>query len=51
MVHRIERDCAVVPKGAFKMNPLWEVRRNEGFRGLKADEAQCLSSYQHFRKA
>jgi radial spoke head protein 9 len=32
------------------MNTLWEVRRNEGFKGLKADEAQSLSSYQHFRK-
>jgi len=49
-VHKIESDCAVVPRGAFKMNTLWEVRRNEGFKGLKADEAQNLSSYQHFRK-
>ena len=31
------------------MNPLREVRRNEGFKGLKGPTATNLDSYVHFR--
>ena len=38
-----------MPKGAVKKIPLEEVRRNEAFKGLKADEAFITSNYFHFR--
>ena len=33
----------------MKKTPLNEVRRNEAFRGLKADTAFDISNYSHFR--
>lgn len=47
IVFAIENDCSIAPVGAFKMTPLHQVRRNEAFRGLQAD--QDLQSYLHFR--
>lgn len=47
IVFAIENDCSIAPVGAFKMTPLHQVRRNEAFRGLSAD--QDLQSYLHFR--
>ena len=38
-----------MPKGAVKKTPLKEIRRNEAFRGLRADCAFELSSYSHYR--
>ena len=49
VVHQIDSDCHIVPKGSVKKIPLNEVRRNEAFRGLKADKAFDISSYSHFR--
>jgi radial spoke head protein 9 len=34
VVHSIELNCAVVPKGSFKFTPLKETIKNEAFRGL-----------------
>ena len=33
IVHEIDYTCFIVPKGAFKMTPIHEVRRNEAFVG------------------
>ena len=38
-----------MPRGAVKKTPLQEVRRNEAFRGLKADQAFDVCNYFHFR--
>lgn len=50
LVNSVDSDCAIAPKGSFKMIPLKEVRRNEVFKGLKKDQAFDLSNYYHFRK-
>ena len=34
VVNTIERTCSAVPRGAFKLTPLCEVKRNEAFKGL-----------------
>lgn len=49
VVHSIEKNCAVVPRGAFKFTPLKETIRNEAFKGLAKENAFSLSSWQHFR--
>lgn len=49
IVNAVERECQTVPVGAMKMTPLHEVRRNEGFKGLRGAAAWSLSSYAHFR--
>ena len=48
-VRAIENDCHIVPKGAFKLTELHEVRRNNAFRGLSETEAFCITNYSHFR--
>ena len=49
VVHQIDSDCSIVPKGAIKKIPLKETRVNEAFKGLKAGQAFDISSYCHFR--
>jgi radial spoke head protein 9 len=49
VISTVEKECQIVPIGALKMNPLREVRRNEGFKGLRGDAALHLSNYVHFR--
>ena len=49
VVHQIDHDCHIVPKGALKKTPMKEIRRNEAFKGLKASEAFCAENYSHFR--
>jgi radial spoke head protein 9 len=49
VVHSIENNCAVVPKGSYKFTPLKETVKNEAFHGLTKDNAFSLSSWQHFR--
>jgi len=49
VVNSIDSDCQIVPRGACKKTPLQEVRRNEAFRGLKADQAFDICNYFHFR--
>jgi len=48
-IHAIEKECQIVPVGALKMTPLREVRRNEGFKGLRGPQAVNLENYAHFR--
>ena len=49
VVCQIDSDCSIVPKGSIKKTPLNEVRKNEAFRGLKADQAFSVNNYVHFR--
>jgi radial spoke head protein 9 len=51
VVHSIENNCAVVPRGSYKFTPLKETVRNEGFKGLNRDNAFALGSWQHFHPA
>lgn len=45
LVNAVETDCQVVPRGSVKMTPIKEVRRNEGFKGLKKDSAFDITNY------
>ena len=49
IVHAIENDCNIVPKGSFRMTTEHEVERNASFRGLNTDSAFQLNQYSHFR--
>lgn len=49
LVYVVERECQAIPLGAVKMTPIHEVRRNEGFKGLRGPAAFSLESYVHFR--
>lgn len=42
VVHTIENNCALVPKGSHKFTPLKETIANEAFRGLTPDRAFSL---------
>ncbi|XP_075056878.1 radial spoke head protein 9 homolog [Mixophyes fleayi] len=44
----IDKEAAVVPRGAFVKNPLGHVNINYCFRGLTVSEAKKLSSFFHF---
>uniref|UniRef100_A0A8C5PI58 Radial spoke head protein 9 homolog n=1 Tax=Leptobrachium leishanense TaxID=445787 RepID=A0A8C5PI58_9ANUR len=44
----IDKEAAVVPRGAFVKNPVGEVQINHCFRGLAVNEAKKFSSYFHF---
>lgn len=39
VVNQIDNDCHLVPRGSIKKTPMNEIRRNEAFRGLTADQA------------
>jgi len=45
----MDRDTAVVPRGAFFMSATGEIHKNDAFLGLNPADAQKLSSYQLFR--
>jgi len=49
VVHQIDSDCHIVPRGAIKKIPLKETRMNEAFRGLRSNEAFDICNYTHFR--
>ncbi len=49
VVRKIERDTHVVPQGAFKLAPIQEIRKADGFKGLEKDGLANLAKYQHFR--
>ncbi|KAM8946285.1 radial spoke head protein 9 homolog [Pelodytes ibericus] len=44
----IDKEAAVVPRGAFVRNPLGQVKVNHSFRGLTESEAKKLCSFFHF---
>ncbi|KAJ1148413.1 hypothetical protein NDU88_001249 [Pleurodeles waltl] len=47
----IEREAAVVPRGAYIKTPLGHIQVNRSFPGLTVSEAKKLSSYFHFTDA
>lgn len=49
VVHKIEKDCHVVPQGAYKLTPIHEIRQNDLFQGLTKEEMEKIEMYQHFR--
>jgi hypothetical protein len=49
IVLAIENDCQIAPVGAFKMTSQHQVRRNEAFKGLHANQSLSLDNYLHFR--
>ena len=49
VVNQVDSDCQLVPRGALKMTPLRELRKNEAFRGLKLKDAKDVNNYFHFR--
>lgn len=51
LVYSVESECQTVPVGSVKYTPIHEVRRNEGFKGLRGDAAFKLENYAHFRPA
>ena len=51
VVRCIDNETSIIPIGAMKMLPSNEVRRNDTFQGLKADEIGMIDNYCHFRKA
>lgn len=50
VVHEIERECQIVPEGAFKLMPSWELRHAQSYYGLKIEESTKPEKYLHFRK-
>ena len=49
VVRAIDRDCAVVPVGGFKMMPINELRRNDLFEGINSEDLEKKEKYVHFR--
>ena len=49
VVHSVDHDCFIVPRGSIKKIPLGELRSNEAFRGLKSNEAYDIANYVHLR--
>jgi radial spoke head protein 9 len=49
VVRAIDRDCAVVPVGGYKMMPINELRRNDLFEGLNSEDLDKKEKYVHFR--
>lgn len=45
----MDSDCHIIPIGAVKKIPLKEIRQNEAFTGLTADNAFEVKNYVHFR--
>jgi radial spoke head protein 9 len=50
-VAQVDRETAVVPRGAFAVTPTHHVAENTLFSGLSATEATSLGAYYHFRPA
>lgn len=51
VVRCIDNDTSVIPVGAMKMIPSNELRRDDNFSGLNADDVGDVRKYCHFRKA
>jgi radial spoke head protein 9 len=49
VVRTIDHDTSVVPVGGFKMLPINELRRNDLFEGLTADDLDKKEKYVHLR--
>lgn len=49
IIKSIDYSTNIFPKGAFKLIPLHEIRKNETFKGLKPEELINISNYHYFR--
>lgn len=49
IVKSIDYSTNIFPKGAFKLLPIHEMRKNETFKGLKPEELLNISNYHYFR--
>lgn len=49
VIRSIDWDAFVVPEGAFKMLPTKQMRENDDFSGLSAENLTNLGKYLHFR--
>ncbi|KAK9533413.1 hypothetical protein VZT92_008532 [Zoarces viviparus] len=51
MIHQIDEEVSVVPRGAIVRNPLDLIQINRSFGGLSYSEARRLDNFLHFSKA
>lgn len=49
IVKAIDYDTNIFPKGAFRLLPIHEIRKNDTFKGLKQDELLDIKNYHYFR--
>lgn len=49
LVKCIDYDTNIFPKGAFKLLPIHEIRKNDTFKGLKPEELLEISKFHYFR--
>ena len=49
IVKAIDYDTNIFPKGAFKLLPIHEIRKNDTFRGLKPEELLDIRNFHYFR--
>lgn len=49
VVKAIDYDTNIFPKGAFKLLPIHEIRKNDTFKGLKPEELIEIKNYHYFR--
>ena len=50
VVRSICHDCQIVPVGAFRMTPGYELIRNKNFEGLSMTQLKDIKNYGHFRQ-
>jgi radial spoke head protein 9 len=49
VVHSIDKNCQIVPCGAFKKNTIGEVSPNDAFSGIEVTKVEDLNNYMHLR--
>jgi len=49
-IRTIDFETSIFPQGGIKLIPIHELRRNDNFKGLKAEELTNINKYSHFRK-
>ncbi len=51
LVHKIDRDCAVVPSTSHKTSLTGELMSNLAYRGQTPEEIANFESYRHYRES
>jgi radial spoke head protein 9 len=49
VVKAVDYDTNIFPKGAFRLLPIHEIRKNDNFKGLKPDELLDIRNFHYFR--
>ena len=49
VIHEIESEAVIVPRGSFLLQPTGEIVRNRLFEGLNETEAAKFCNYFHFK--